>query len=103
MRLVTWSILLLSLFTGTVEPQFNEPLYNEVPDITNAPEEEKSPMVPPPDPKQYWNNWKNDMSLFSATNQERPYEQLLHNWNDFLYPSNIKIYGQEPPYNETSL
>ena len=56
MRLVTWSILLLSLFTGTVEPQFNEPLYNEVPDITNAPEEEKSPMVPPPDPKQYWNN-----------------------------------------------
>ena len=40
---------------------------------------EKSPMVPNPDPKQYWNNWKNDMSLFSATNQERPYEQLLHN------------------------
>ena len=31
------------------------------------------------DPKQYWNSWKNDMSLFSATNQERPYEQLLHN------------------------
>ena len=23
----------------------------------------------------------NDMSLFSATNQERPYEQLLHNWH----------------------
>ena len=41
--------------------------------------EEKSPMVPNPDPKQYWNNWKNDMSLFSATNQERPYKQLLHN------------------------
>ena len=41
--------------------------------------EEKSPMVPNPDPKQYYNNWKNDMSLFSATNQERPYEQLLHN------------------------
>ena len=37
-------------------------------------------MVPNPDPKQYWNNWKNDMSLFSATNQERPYEQLLRNW-----------------------
>ena len=36
-------------------------------------------MVPNPDPKQYWNNWKNDMSLFSATSQERPYEQLLHN------------------------
>ena len=34
-------------------------------------------MVPNPDPKQYWNNWKNDMSLFSATNQERPFEQLL--------------------------
>ena len=34
------------------------------------------------DPKQYWNNWKNDMSLFSATNQERPYEQLLHNWTE---------------------
>ena len=31
-------------------------------------------MVPNPDPKQYWNNWKNDISLFSATNQERPYE-----------------------------
>ena len=44
--------------------------------------EEKSPMVPNPDPKQYWNNWKNDMSLFSATNQERPYEQLLHNWTN---------------------
>ena len=37
-------------------------------------------MVPNLDPKQYWNNWKNDMSLFSATNQKRPYEQLLHNW-----------------------
>ena len=34
------------------------------------------------DPKQYWNNWKNGMSLFSATNQERPYEQLLHNWTE---------------------
>ena len=22
--------------------------------------------------------WRNDMSLFPATNQERPYEQLLH-------------------------
>ena len=42
--------------------------------------EEKSPVVPNPDPKQYWNSWKNDMSLFSATNQERPYEQLLHSW-----------------------
>ena len=41
----------------------------------------KSPMVPNLDPKQYWNNWKNDMSLFSATNQDRPYEQLLHNWS----------------------
>ena len=36
-------------------------------------------MVPNPDTKQYWNNWKNDMSLFPTTNQERPYEQLLHN------------------------
>ena len=26
--------------------------------------EEKSPMVRLPDPEQYWNNWKNDMSLF---------------------------------------
>ena len=42
--------------------------------------EEKLPLVPNPDPKQYWNNWKNDMSLFSATNQETPYKQLLHNW-----------------------
>ena len=32
-------------------------------------------MVPNPDSKKYWNNWKNDMSLFSATNQERPYKQ----------------------------
>ena len=30
-------------------------------------------------PSKNWNNWKNDMSLFSATNQERPSEQLLHN------------------------
>ena len=37
-------------------------------------------MVPNPDPKQYWNNWKNDMSLFSAANQERPSKQLLHNY-----------------------
>ena len=37
-------------------------------------------MVPNPDPKQYWNNWKNDMSFFSAANQERPYKQLLRNW-----------------------
>ena len=36
-------------------------------------------MVPNPDPKQYWNNWKNDMSLFSATSQERTYQHLLHN------------------------
>ena len=40
------------------------------------------------------------MPLFSATNQERPYEQLVHNWHNFVYPSNSKIYGQEPPYNE---
>ena len=53
MRLVTGTILLLLLFTGTVEPQFNELLFNEVPDITNAPEEEKSPMVSNRDPKQY--------------------------------------------------
>ena len=39
-------------------------------------------MVPNPDPKQYWNNWKNDMSLFSATNQERPYKHLPHNWTN---------------------
>ena len=31
--------------------------------------EEESLMVPNPDPKQYWNNWKNDMSSFSETNQ----------------------------------
>ena len=36
-------------------------------------------MVPNPNPKQYLNNWKNNMSFFSATNQERPYEQLPHN------------------------
>ena len=30
--------------------------------------EEKSPMVRFPDSKQYKNNWKNDISLFSATN-----------------------------------
>ena len=36
--------------------------------------------VPNPDPKEYWNNWKSDMSLFSATNQERPYAQLLQNF-----------------------
>ena len=41
--------------------------------------EEKSAMVPNPDPKQNWNNWKNDMSLFSVNNQERPSKQLLHN------------------------
>ena len=29
-------------------------------------------------PLKYWVNWKNDMLLFPATNQERPYEQLLH-------------------------
>ena len=34
--------------------------------------EEKSTMMPNPDPKQYWNNWKNDMSFFFATNHERP-------------------------------
>ena len=59
MRLVTGStllLLLLLLFTGTVEPQFNKPLHNEVLDITNAPEEEESPMVPNPDPRQYRNN-----------------------------------------------
>ena len=33
-------------------------------------------MVPNPDPKQYWNNWKNDMSLFLAANQEKPSKQL---------------------------
>ena len=30
--------------------------------------EEKSPMVPTADPKQCYNNWKNDMLLFRATN-----------------------------------
>ena len=41
--------------------------------LVAAGSEEKLPMVPNPDSKQYWNNWKNDMSLFSATNQETPY------------------------------
>ena len=35
-------------------------------------------MVPNPDSKQYWNNWKNDMSLFSATNWERTYKQSYY-------------------------
>ena len=30
-------------------------------------------------PNKNWNNWKNDLSLFSANNQERPSERLLHN------------------------
>ena len=30
-------------------------------------------------PNKNWNNWKNDMSLFSANNQETPDKQLLHN------------------------
>ena len=47
-------------------------------------------MVPNPDPKEYFNNWKNDMSLFSATNQERPHEQLLHNWNNAIFPYTTK-------------
>ena len=34
--------------------------------------EEKSQMVPNPNPKQYWNNLHNGKSLFSATNQETP-------------------------------
>ena len=34
--------------------------------------EERSPMKRFPDPKQFYNNWKNDMSLFPATNQKRP-------------------------------
>ena len=42
---------------NTAEPRYNEPLYNDVLDITN----------------------------------------------DFLYPSNSKIYEKEPRYNETSL
>ena len=41
------------------------------------------------DPKQYWNNWKNEMSLFSETNQERSSEQLLHtdliSWQSYGY------------------
>ena len=31
---------------------------------------ERSPMKRFPDPKQFYNNWKNDMSLFPATNQK---------------------------------
>ena len=66
-------------------------LFNQIPNYTtlhktiqwiwgscSSCSEEKSLMVSNPDPKQYWNNWKNDMSLFSTTNQERPYEQLLY-------------------------
>ena len=33
--------------------------------------EERSPVKRFPDPKQFYNNWKNDMSLFPATNQKR--------------------------------
>ena len=31
------------------------------------------------------------------------YNEVLSTTNDFLYPSNSKIYGKEPPCNETSL
>ena len=52
-------------------------------------------MVANSDAKQYWNNRKNDKSLFSATNQERPYEQLLHNCLFYVlqrkYPSDEEI------------
>ena len=34
------------------------------------------------------------MSLFSATNQERPYEQLLHNWTE----PRISECGENPPF-----
>ena len=50
-------------------------------------------MVPDPDPKQHWNNRKNDMSLFSATNQERPYEQLL--LNCIILPPETDRYSNE--------
>ena len=48
-------------------------------------------MVPNPDPKQYWNNWKNNISLFPATNQERPYEQLLRTLISYLCWCPFKI------------
>ena len=32
--------------------------------------EEKSPMVSNPDPKQYWNNWKNDIIVFCGQSGE---------------------------------
>ena len=50
-------------------------------------------MVPNPDPKQHWNNRKNDISLFSATNQERPYEQLL--LNCIIVPPETGRYSNE--------
>ena len=34
------------------------------------------------------------MSLFSATNQERPYEQLLNNWTE----PRISECGENPPF-----
>ena len=52
-------------------------------------------MVPNPDPKQYWNNWKNDILLFSATNQEKPSEQLLHNCIKQTEVLNWKSYSRE--------
>ena len=55
-----------------------------------------SPMVSNPDPKQYWNNWKNDMSLFSATNQKRANEQLLQSWMNQMWIHHVKrTYSQK--------
>ena len=32
-----------------------------------------------------------------------PYNEVLNMANDFLYPSNSKVYGKQARYNETSL
>ena len=48
----------------------------------------------------YWNPW-----YYSRTSikQRSRYNEVLGVTNDFLYPSNSKIYGKKPQYNETFL
>ena len=65
-----------------VEPQYNEPLYNEVLGITND-------------------------ILYPSTVEPRYNEPLCNEvlglTNVFLYLSNSKVYEKEPRYNETSV
>ena len=49
----------------------------------------------------YENIFRQDPAIVEPRYNEALYNEVLRMTEDFLHPTNTKIYEKEPPYNET--